>query len=572
VLTDSAVIRSAATRAYFLASASISIGILWWAHSISFGTHGLVLSASFHYLFTVLDQTAASGLLVTLIASVFIARSGWLRGVEIWVSDHVNAIALFTVVALSAGCVFVYDNHPLSMDEYSVYFQSRVFAAGHLSGQFPTPLLDFLVPPGFQNYFLHVSRTTGAVAASYWPAFALLLTPFTWLGIPWMCNPIISALTLLVIHRLALQLFADREAAGFAVLLTLASPVFFANGISYYSMPAHLLANCLYALMLLTPTPRRALLAGVVGSVALTLHNPVPHMLFAVPWLFWIARQPNAGRLLACLCAGYLPLCLLLGIGWFEFLNSMHNADTVSAALSHGSGPHTFIENIVNLVGSVFSLPTLDVFNARAIGLAKIWVWAVPGLMILAAAGAWKLRRDPRCQLFVLSAVVTLLGYLLVPVDQGHGWGFRYFHPAWMVLPLLAAGVLRRSRNLPDTNNEFASGDMRAFVTASALLCLIIADGQRAQQIHQYLANALYNIPHYDKNERQILFINPNGFYTGDLVQNDPWLRGDRILMVSHGSLRDMGMMHDRFPQMRKVVDGPHGSVWVNDSDPIAQR
>jgi hypothetical protein len=572
VLTHSSVIRSAATRAFFLASAAISLGILWWANAISYQYHGPALSGSYYYLFSVFDQTAASGLLVILIVAVFIARPGWLHGVVTGVSEHVNVIASLTVVALSAACIFVYDNHPLSMDEYSAYFQSHVFAAGHLSGHFPPALLDYLVPPGFQNYFLHISRTTGAVAAGYWPSFSLLLTPFTWLGIPWACNPIISGLTLLAMHRLALRLFADREAAGFAVLLTLASPVFFADGISYYSMPAHLLANCLYALLLLSPTPRRALLAGVVGSVALTLHNPVPHLLFAVPWFLWIARQPNGGRLLACLCAGYLPLCLLLGIGWFEFLNSMHNADTVSAASSHGSGPHTFIDSLDNLLASVFSLPTLDVFNARAIGLAKVWAWAVPGLMILAGAGAWKLRRDPRCRLFAASATVTLLGYLLVPVDQGHGWGFRYFHSAWMVLPLLAAGVLTRSRELPDTNNPFASEDMRTFVAACALLCLVIGNVQRAQQIHQFIAEDLYNLPRYEKNVRQILFINPNAFYTKDLVQNDPWLRGDRILMMSHGSSQDKSLMHDQFPQMRRVVEGPHGSVWVNGSDDVAQR
>lgn len=566
MLTNSAVTRSAATRAFFLASAAISIGILWWAHDMSFSHFGLALSGSFFYLFTVFDQPAASGLLLVLIGAILIARPAWLRGVGLWVNDHVNAIVLLTAVALSAGSVFVYDNHPLSMDEYSAYFQSRIFAAGHLSGQFPVALLNALIPPGFQNYFLHVSHTTGAVAAGYWPSFALLLTPFTWLGIPWACNPIISALTLLVIQKLALQLFADREAAGFAVLLTVASPVFFADGISYYSMPAHLLANCLYALLLLTPTPRRALLAGVIGSVALTLHNPVPHMLFAVPWLFWIARQPNAGRLMACLCAGYLPLSLLLGVGWFEFINSMHKADTIAAAGAHASGPPTFIERMTNLVSSVFTLPTLTVLYARVLGLAKVWVWAVPGLMILAGAGAWKLRHDPRCRLFVASALVTLLGYLLVPVDQGHGWGFRYFHSAWMALPLLAAGVLTRSRNLPEANNSFATEDMRAFVTACALLCLVIADGQRAQQIHQFLGEELNNIPRYGKyepNERRVQFINPAGFYTVDLVQNDPWLRGDVIRMMSYGNRADAELMQAQFPQMRRLYDSPHGSVWA---------
>ena len=42
-----------------------------------------------------------------------------------------------------------------------------------------------------------------------------------------------------------------REAAAWAVGFTLASPVFVVSALSYYSMPAHLLCNVLYVLLLL---------------------------------------------------------------------------------------------------------------------------------------------------------------------------------------------------------------------------------------------------------------------------------------------------------------------------------
>ena len=90
----------------------------------------------------------------------------------------------------------------------------------------------------------------------------------------------------------------------------------------------------------------------------------------------------------------------------------------------------------------IFSLPNGTVLLARVIGIAKIWVWAVPGLMILAVAGAIRWRHDARCRLFTASALLTVLGYFLVPVDQGHGWGYRYFHSVWMALPLLATAAM----------------------------------------------------------------------------------------------------------------------------------
>src|SRR6202012_5451456 len=119
------------------------------------------------------------------------------------------------------------------------FLQGQAFAAGHLTSQYPPDLIDWMIPDFFQHNFLEFSDS-GAVASNYWPAFALLLVPFIWLGVPWACNPVISGLTLLVVRRLALELFEDREAAGLAVLLTVASPVLFGAGISYYSEPAHL--------------------------------------------------------------------------------------------------------------------------------------------------------------------------------------------------------------------------------------------------------------------------------------------------------------------------------------------
>src|SRR5262249_10572352 len=155
--------------------------------------------------------------------AAFFPQSEAVRSLLRWVGGHPNEIAFVTTVALSAGALLIYQNHPLAMDEYTQLFQSRVFAAGRLHGDFPPELMDWLIPPGFQNYFLFVSKQTGAVASAYWPSFALLLAPFSLLGIPWACNPVISGLTVIAVHRLASKLFNEPEAAGLAVLLTLAS-------------------------------------------------------------------------------------------------------------------------------------------------------------------------------------------------------------------------------------------------------------------------------------------------------------------------------------------------------------
>ena len=558
MLSHSPVVRSSAARALFLGSSAITVATLYGIQALRMSREPPPLTPIFQYLFVVLDYPGAVVSLLILGVAVFLRRPAWLRAMLEDIADHAVIIATVAAVLLCSGALIVYRNHPLSMDEYAPYFQSQVFASGTLTGRFPIDLLDWLIPPQFQDHFLNVSRANGEVVSAYWPSFALLLAPFTWLGIPWACNPLISAITLLVVRNLALQIFDSREAAGFAILMTIASPAFFADGISYYSMPAHMLANATYAALLARPTATKAALAGVVGSVALTLHNPVPHCLFALPWLFWVAGRKNGARLFGCLCIGYLPLCLLLGIGWFV-LSSHLVHEHIGGAVEFASAS---VDSFARM-RAAFSSPSNATLIARLIGVAKLWLWAVPGLVLIAGIGAWRYRYHPICRLLTVSALLTLLGYMFVPVDQGHGWGYRYFHSAWIALPILAAGAFTSAREPKADVRSFADDEMCAFAVNCALLTLVAGVGLRAIQIRQFISHQLEQTPAYSGSEPRVVIIDPRfSFYGEDLVQNDPWLRGSVIRMISHGFGADSEMMRRRYPRMHPVFIDRYGSVW----------
>ena len=51
-------------------------------------------------------------------------------------------------------------------------------------------------------------------------------------------------------------------------------------------------------------------------------------------------------------------------------------------------------------------------------------------------------------------------------------------------------------------------------------------------------------------------------FYGADLVQNDPWLRGNLIRMYSHGAAADAKMMGEYCPNLRRVYADRYGTVW----------
>jgi hypothetical protein len=508
------------------------------------------------------QDIAGALLLMALVVAALVAptRSAALAVVEA-MGRHPWRVATASFVLLCLGTFFIERDHPLPQDEYAALFQSRVFAEGRLTGQFPPDLLGRLVPPIYLNQFIYGSFQTGEVASSYWPGFALLLTPFTLVGAPWACNPLLASLALVLMARLAARLSGAPQATGWAMLVALASPQFTATGITYFSMTAHMLFNLAFVWLLQEPTTRRLVLAGLTGSFALVLHNPLPHTLFALPWIAWFAWQPARWRNLAALGAGYLPLAVLLGLGWPLVLTRL--LGETSYSLFPGSGDA--VRDIANFfwnwhikVRSTLEVPHAAIAATRAAEFARLWNWTVPGLPLLAAFGWWLSRASWRPRLLGLSVASTLLGYLLIVYTQGHGWGARYLHPAWGALPVLAALALARVQ--PGSRCEQTPG----YVASLALLTLVFATALRAYQIRDYIDGHLAKRPPVQDGVRQVVFVRDDGKgFNLDLVHNDPFLRGPVLTLLSYGTQSDERLIRKRFPDARLAHRDARGDVWV---------
>jgi hypothetical protein len=367
-------------------------------------------------------------------------------------------------------------------------------------------------------------------------------------------------LSLVALARVAARLTGTAEAGGWAMLFALGSPGFTGMALSYFSATAHLFLNLLFAWLLLERTTRRLLLAGAVGSFALVQGNPVPHILFALPWILWIARQSDARRNLLLLGAGYAPIALLLGFGWWIFLRRLQGNTWVAPFPAEAD----LLERLGNLLWyleielrKVFAAPGAETLAKRVAEQARLWSWAVPGLPLLALAGWWQWRRIGEVRLFGLSLASTLLGYVFVSFDQGYGWGARYVHPAWSALPILAAAAMVSAR-------EFDLERLRSYVARMVLLSLAFATALRFFQIRLFMDDQLALRPPFEKGVRQIVFIAPNfDYYTQDFVQNDPFLREPVIFMMSRGRKWDEEhIIRRRFPKAQRTYDGPNGQVW----------
>jgi hypothetical protein len=498
-------------------------------------------SPIFRDLLTKYDRQAAwLAFLIGVSATLWRRPAPILRLVDC-IGQHPIGIALTSVAALAICACGVSHDYPLSMDEYASFFQSKVFASGAVAAYVPADLVDWLVVRGFNGPFLIASPETGRVIEAYWPGFALLLAPFQFLGVPWLCNASLTGLSVCLVYWITMEIVGDRKAAGWAILFALASGAFLAQGISYYSMQAHLATNLVFVALLIRPSATRAFAAGLVGSLALILHNPVPHALFAIPWIMALTFRSDRRPHLAALIMGYLP-GVAAGIGWLLYRTGNGLGGPDLAAINGAAA-------------GVFAWPNQELLNIRVAALVKMCVWAMPSLFALALLGGILRRQDSRVRLLAFSAILTFAAYFFVRFDQGHGWGYRYFHSAWGVVPILAGCAM--------ADRPPASDRLIPFAGASAILSLLLLIPFQMRQIDQFVTQHLAQLAPPRRPGNNIYFIHPlGGSYVADMIQFDPLLRSEDLLLVSHGPALDEQLIQRNWPGAVKVSSNRAADQW----------
>lgn len=505
----------------------------------------------FVYIFSAHDSPA-SVITLTMVLTAFLFRdkAGRLNSFFCLSARHANLIACAAFLVCALGALFLYDTQALSMDEYATVFQSRIFSSGHLLGKLPPEILSGLVPSPYHDTFILSERSTGSVASVYWPGQSLVMTPFTFFGVPWLSNPVVTAFTFLALNRLLELLALTPPARGFALLSMLASPAILINGMSYYGMPLQLLCCIIFTLGLIKDTPGWLVTAGFFLALGLCTVNPVSVGLYALPWLIWtIIAKANRWRNVGLMALLGLPVAGLLGIGWKLFL----------VANFHQAQPASINSDIKAMFG-IFTLPSLPILFYREVGIVKLCLWSAPGLPVLAYLAS----RQPEkwTKLMIASAVSLLLGYCFVPFDQGYGWGYRYFQAAWFVLPVLGAITLQKL-----SNNLQIREQLYGFAFAMVAGSLILLTPFRAYQAHSLISTQFQRLPVRDVNNgRQIVFVRTDcGFLSTDLIQNDPFLRSMEIRFASRGDTKDAEIASMLGTNPRLVSQAACGERWLLD-------
>jgi len=331
---------------------------------------------------------------------------------------------------------------PKGSDEVAYFFQSKIYAAGHLSA--PEPAVDN--PTDFfplRHFVFDGSRWFGM----YTPVHSLLMAPFTAAGAAPLLGPLESILSLVGIFLL-IRLWAGETTARISALLLVLSPFFLLMAGTHMAHNSNLLLVTwsLYSLsrMVLDGRERWGLAAGFLLGCALAT-KPYP----IVPWSLFVAAaliahyRRRSWRKLAVLAAGsLLPVAFFLYTNWYSSGSPFITAYTVARGTGLlGFGP---VPSLATIYGMPVHTPLKGLYNVFlqiAVGATILYGWplvsGIPMLVSLRAA-----RRDRRI-LWLMALPVLLALFISLHFAASVDYGPRHYFEAFPLFLLLTAVGLR---------------------------------------------------------------------------------------------------------------------------------
>ena len=439
------------------------------------------------------------------------------------------------VLILSIFALKVLQNFPNSADEYANLFQAKIFAAGHLAAD-PPPM------PELFNFFYLIQRD-GRYFGLFPFGYPLLLSLGVLIRAPWIINPLLGALTILLIYHISLHIF-NRRVALVASILGFFTPFFILNSASYYSHATctFFLALMVYAYLKSQGTNRLFwyLMIGVSSGFAFIAHYVEP-VVSAIPIGIVLAvkflRHPPK----------MLKPCLAVLLGGSIFLaaflayNSILIGDPFTA-------PHKYYDPRLGIIFSMDSLKEgLDYFTSF---FPQLFSWTFYFPLALFPLFFFFSRSKPPFLLLVLMAIsiLNIVIYLFAPGGAGYQYGPRFYYGFYFALPILASYAIKRLV----VRKEYI------YLVAGVILILNIQSViKKSAYYHHllYLRQDVYRTVQGAGLDRAIVFLRTPSFdmLVRDLTRNGVKLDGP-VLYVHETSSSKKKQLLKYFPGYRAYV------------------
>ena len=408
---------------------------------------------------------------------------------------------VFAVTAL--GTYFVCHDYALSADEFMADFQARIFLRGKIAAEVPTQWIDAVrvIKPTYVDYF----SETHSWKAAYLPVYAAMRALFQSVYLQSFLNPGLAAVTALALYGTARNIWPnEKQDALVAILLLAGSAQFLIMAMTLYSMPAHLAFNTVWLWLYSRPDRRRFYLAPLVGVLAIGLHQPIVHALFAAPFLLRLLLD-RKWRAVSIFGLIYLLGCA----GWYAW--------RIKFSPPAADGVATF-----------FRLWNPKMLVIQSMDLLLIIGWSALAAPLLAVLGFARIFRErPIIRDAALSCLLTFGFYYFFYLDQGHGWGYRYFHGTLSCLILVAVAGWKA---LIEKTGECRA---RNFLFVAMAASFFIALPLRCYQAESFIRPYAHAAEAVRSMNAMVVGIDPHlAWYSADLIRNDPFLE-DRPVVVA---------------------------------------
>jgi hypothetical protein len=271
-----------------------------------------------------------------------------------------------------------------------------------------------------------------------------------------------------------------------------------------YSMPAHLALNTVWLWLYSRPDRCRFYLAPVVGVLAIGLHQPIVHALFVTPFLLGLVLQRKWSAI------SIIGFIYLLGCaGWYAWRSQF--------------SPSTLAQT-----ASFFRLWNSKMLVIQPMDLLLVMGWSALATPLLAVLGLGRIFRErPIVRDAALSSLLTFGFYYFFYLDQGHGWGYRYFHGTLSCLILVAVAGWEA------LVEKCGQRSARRFLVMAMAVSLFISLPLRCWQAESFIRPFANAAEFLHSRSARVVGIDPRlAWYSADLIRNDPFLE-DRPVIVA---------------------------------------
>ena len=386
-------------------------------------------------------------------------------------------LALLSALASAVLSWTTYERHPHVPDEVVYLLQARYLAAGHLTLPLPP------VPAGFNVDLMQYEP--GRWYSPVNPGWPFVLAIGARLGAPWLVNPVLGGVAVVLCYLLLGHLY-DRRTTRLATLLLAASPWFLFLNMSFMTHTATLVCALAAALGVARARAHGGLGAAFAGGLAtgaVSLVRPLEGLALALLVGAWslgargarLRFGPSAALVAGSLATGMLALpynALLTGsprtfpIMAYTDAYYPRGSNALGFGADRGLGwpgldpfpGHGAIDVVVNAVINAFQV------NVEMLG------WATGSVVFLALPFLLGVRGTRRADWWMLAAIAMIAGiHSLYWFSGGPDFGARYW--GLVIVPcaaLIARGLIR----LEDGERSRDGAARRPSVVSVALLMM----------------------------------------------------------------------------------------------------